>query len=382
MSFLHTTTQQTFLEDIIRREILADGGYMRFSRFMEMSLYTPELGYYASHQAKFGREGDFITAPEITPLFAQSIAVQFQQILAECDYEAVLELGAGTGQFAMDVLLELECLHSLPEKYYIFEISADLRARQKELLQKNCPHLFSRIQWLDTLPQNGISGVIFANEVIDALPFDLFNFDNASIKERGVTVRQDNLCWIDIEACEALTIKVHELHEKYFFADGYVSEINLHLSAWIKEISATLKHGAIVLLDYGYNQQDYYHPERNAGTLMCHYQHTRNTNPLIRVGLQDITAHVDFTAIAECALEADLQVAGYTTQTAFLLACGILHLAEQTHLSAAKTYQQNQAIKTLTLPSQMGEVIKAMCLTKNIDIPLIGFHTFDKRKNL
>lgn len=371
------------LMQLIRQAIHQDPGYLSFARYMEMALYTPGLGYYSAGSHKLGKEGDFITAPEISPLFAQCIAIQCQQIFNALGPHAdMLELGAGTGKLASDLLKELERLGCLPQHYFILEISAELRERQHQTLKTTCPHLLHRIEWLDRLPETPIQGIIFANEVLDAMPVHCFRLDKGEIKEKCVTLIDDKLAWVlTPPTTPALTDSVMQIQQDNPLINGYESEVNLMLPAWIQTLADTLKQGVLLLIDYGYGRHEYYHPDRQQGTLLCHYQHHRHADPLILPGLQDITAHIDFTSVVESAANAGLMLAGYTTQAAFLLACGLLDLTINTS-SEKEKYQQNQSIKLLTLPSQMGEIIKVMALSKDLETPLLGFSLHDRRHNL
>lgn len=365
----------------LRDEIHKAGGPLSFARYMELALYAPGLGYYSSGSHKLGKRGDFVTAPEISPLFAKCLARQFIGILKNLPNGDILELGAGAGTFAKDVLLELEAAHTLPAHYLILETSADLRERQKELLQKTCPHLFSRILWLDRLPER-FNGIIFANEVLDALPVHCFRIENNTVKERCVTLKDDQLEWVITEPLTAeLKKKVEPLIEEFSLPEGYESEINLLLPLWIKTLAEILQEGAIVLFDYGYGRREYYHPERASGTLRCYFQHRCHSDPFLYPGLQDITANVEFTTLVENAVAAGLDLAGYTTQSSFLLDCSITDFANAPP-SSMKQYQQNQALKLLMLPSEMGSMIKAVAFAKNWDHRLRGFSLFDKRREL
>lgn len=366
----------------IHQEIIHSGGAINFARFMELALYAPGLGYYSAGSHKLGEKGDFVTAPEISPLYAQSIAHQCQQILSAFPQGDILEIGAGSGKLAGDLLIELERLQSLPAHYYILEISADLRERQQQYLQTTVPHLFVRIIWLDTLPEKKISGVILANEVLDALPTHCFRIENSSIQERSVTFSENQFVWCTTTPSFELLQRIHLIQEECTLSDGYESEVNLLLPAWINTLQNSLKQGVILLFDYGYGRREFYHPDRTTGTLMCYYQQHRHDDPFLLIGLQDITAHVDFTSVAESAVEANLHVAGYTTQGSFLLSCGLLDHAERHELSTREQYQQNQAIKLLTLPAQMGEMIKVIALTHHFDEPLLGFKMQDRRQDL
>lgn len=364
------TTTSEALSKLIQLEMA--GKTISFARFMELALYTPLLGYYSTHRPKIGKHGDFITAPEISPLFAQCVAKQCLQILESLGHGDILELGAGTGQFAKDILLALEQLDSLPTHYYILEISAALRDEQQALLQQSCPHLLSRVRWLTDLPENGIQGIIFANEVLDALPVHRFHIADNQIKECCVVSENNRFTWQIAEPTTSLLTE--SINPLLPLPDGYESEINLMLPGFIKQLANALNKGTILLIDYGYGRDEYYHPDRSQGTFMCFYQHQQHTNPFLHVGEQDITAHVDFTEVATEALDNSLTLAGYTTQASFLLACGLLEFSDAN--------QHTKAIKLLTLPSEMGEIIKVMGLNKALDLPLLGFALQDRRRNL
>ena len=361
----------------IHQIISSSGGSIDFARFMALALYTPGLGYYSAGTHKLGKSGDFVTAPEISPLFAKCIARQCNDILTELKTGDILEFGAGSGIFAKDLLLELEKLNNLPMHYYILEISAELRERQQKLLQTTCPHLLARIQWLDTLPIE-FRGIVFANEVMDALPAHCFRIEKAGIQERSVASIDNHFQWHLTPPSKELQARIEPLS----LTEGYESEANLMLGGWIRSIADMLKQGVVLLIDYGYGQAEYYHPDRSQGTLQCYYQHHRHDDPFILVGLQDISAHVDFTVVVENAHEAGLELAGFTTQTSFLLACGLLEFAQQITGTDAEQFQQAQAIKKLTMPSQMGEAIKVMGLCKNMLSPLVGFSLHDRQRML
>ena len=373
-----TTTPNHKLLNRLIEEIKIQGP-MTFARYMELALYTPGLGYYSAGAKKFGAGGDFVTAPEISPLFSQCIAHQCQQILTHLNGGDILEIGAGSGVMAADILIELEKLNALPQHYFILELSADLKQRQQELLQQKIPHLFNKIIWLDSLNDMKLQGVILANEVLDAMPIHKFKIDHG-IKEFYVNYKNDKLCWhLDNPSNTELTKAIEQLGSK--LAEGYESEINLLIKAWIKSLSNVLKSGLILLLDYGFPRHEYYHPDRNQGTLMCHHQHQAHGNPLVNLGLQDITAHVDFTAVAEAADMSNLNVAGYTNQGNFLVNCGLLNLIAD-NSDPTTQWQVSQQIKKLLMPSEMGELVKAIALTRNFDAPLLGFTMNDKRDRL
>jgi SAM-dependent MidA family methyltransferase len=367
------------LTDLIRAEIAKSGGFISFARFMELALYKPILGYYSASAPKFGQGGDFITAPHISPLFAQCLARQFQLVLAQMENDDILEIGAGSGLFAKDVLLELEKLNSLPKHYFILEISPELRLHQEELLRSECPHLLSRVQWLDALPKE-FKGVIFANEVLDALPVHCFQIKKNQLYERSVGWENEAFCWKLTAPSAALREHVEKLQREISFPEEYASEINIVLTSFIQSLANSLKQGVIFLFDYGYGQREYYHPDRQQGTLMCYFQHQKHDNPLVFAGLQDMTAHVDFTAVAENAVEAGLDLMGYTTQQGFLLSAGLLENASKE--SAVEQYNQSVAIKKLMLPSEMGEAVKVMGLGKGIEMFLEVFRLQDRRRDL
>ena len=357
------------LNSYIKQIINETEGRISFYEFMNHALYTPGLGYYSAGSRKFGVEGDFITAPEISPLFSHCIARQCQQVLAAIEENGmILEFGAGSGIMAADILQELENLDSLPKKYLILEISADLQQRQRATLEKHVPHLIDRIEWLQQLPETKLQGVILANEVLDAMPVHRFRLDEQDVSEFYVSIEESEFKWQILPTeNEELREAVEKLRPN--LPVGYISEINLTLPAWIQ--SLPLATGLVLLIDYGFPSNEYYHDQRNEGTLMCHYRHQTHDNPLINVGLQDITAHVNFTAIADAAIAANLKVASYTNQANFLLAAG---LAPNIDPDDTKAYlQQAQQIKTLVLPSEMGELFKVMALTANFDNPLLGF---------
>jgi SAM-dependent MidA family methyltransferase len=372
-----TQANHRLLKQIV--EEIKTQGPITFARYMELALYAPGLGYYSAGAKKFGAGGDFVTAPEISPLFSRCIAHQCQQVLAHINGGDILEIGAGSGVMAVDILIELEKSNTLPNNYFILELSADLKQRQQELLQQKIPHLFNRIHWLNTLNDLQTQGVILANEVLDAMPIHKFKIDHG-IKEFYADYKNDKLSWhVDKPSNTELTKAIEQLTIE--FGENYESEINLLLKPWIKSLSDVLKSGLILLLDYGFPRHEYYHPDRNQGTLMCHYQHQAHSDPLLNPGLQDITAHVDFTAVAEAADMCDLRVAGYTTQGHFLVNCGLLNLIAD-NTGPATQWQISQQIKKLLMPSEMGELVKTIALTRNLDMTLLGFTANDKRDRL
>ena len=354
---------------------------------MALALYHPQWGYYCSETIALGKRGDFTTAPEISPLFAYCMAEQSRDIMTTLGIKQILEIGAGSGRFASDFLTALAKHNQLPAKYYIYEISASLREQQRAFLTETCPQWLHRVKWLTELPQN-LHAIIIANEVLDALPVHCFRINEDEILEKCVTVENDQFNWQLVPAPAALNVETNLLLKHHHLPIGYESEINLGLSAFIKNIAASLTQGVVLFSDYGYGQPEYYHPERQGGTLTCFYQHHYHREPLLFPGLQDITAHVDFTRVADDALTHGCTLLGYTSQAAFLLGCGLLDIAadEEKTLSEVDQINLHQAIKILTWPTEMGERVKVMALGKNIspdiDLTLRGFQLSDRRRDL
>jgi SAM-dependent MidA family methyltransferase len=369
----------------IKAQILAAGGWISFADYMDLALYAPGLGYYSAGALKLGTDGDFVTAPEISPLFSRCLASQCAEVLAGLEQGVVLELGAGSGVMAVDMLLELERLQSLPAEYLILEPSADGRARQVALLSERAAHLVSRVRWLEGMPEQPIQGVIVANEVVDALPVERFVIESGRVEELGVAIQADQLAVQMGPASAALVTALESLQSESDLLthlpahlpaqSGYTSELCLRLPAWVASLSDWLQEGVVVLFDYGFSQREYYLPERSSGTLRCYYRHRAHEDPFIWPGLQDITAWVDFSRLAAAAQTAGMEVAGYTTQAQFLLAAG---LDEQVARETENTVQgdpQKQvelahALRQLVLPGEMGESVKVMALRKgDVTVP-------------
>ena len=362
------------LQQKIRQAIQSENGSISFARFMEMALYEPGLGYYSAGLAKFGSEGDFVTAPEISPLFGRCFARQIKQVFNKLDHErTILEFGAGSGRFACDILQELESLHALPDAYLILEVSADLRDRQQQLITKELPHLIDKVKWLDRLPEEKISGVILTNEVLDALPVERFQIVDDHVKQQRVVFENDEFQFVTTDPPDPLKQALETIQQE--LPDGYAGEVNLTLLAWFKGLSDSLQTGVIFCVDYGCSHNDYYHPDRIRGTLICHYRHRAHDDPFVYIGLQDLSASVNFTAVAEAGFESGLSIEGYTTQAHFLLGCGLVDLLENTDndKSSDQYLRSSQQVKALTLPGEMGERFKVIALTKEFDEPLIGF---------
>lgn len=368
----------------IRTQLDAAGGVIPFAQFMAHALYAPGLGYYSAGAHKFGEAGDFVTAPEISPLFGKTVAQQIQSILAQLDAPVVLELGAGTGAMAGQILQTLAEHHALPEAYWILEPSAELQQRQHARLAAVLPEaLFARVQWLEQIPQQAFEGVILGNEVLDALPCVLIEKrDERAWVERAVAWENNTLVWTTLPLSEAAQAALAQIPQALQAAwpVGYVTELRAGLADWLAAVAAPLRRGAMLWLDYGYGRREYYHPERSSGTLRCFYRHRTHDDPFLWPGLQDITAHVDFTAVAEAAHAAGLEISGYTTQASFLLAGGLLQHAEQT-TDARILAEQSRAIQILLLPGQMGELIKVMALTRGVELPA-HFAETDLRRQL
>ncbi|NNG14595.1 MAG: SAM-dependent methyltransferase, partial [Gammaproteobacteria bacterium] len=308
------TAHSERLQALIKAEIQAQAGSIPFARFMELALYAPGLGYYSGGLHKFGREGDFTTAPEISALFSQSLAVQCAQVLESLGHADVLEAGAGSGIMAAGILAELERLGQLPDRYYILELSGELRQRQQQTLQDKVPHLLEKVQWLDALPVSGFRGVIIGNELLDAMPVQIFRIEDGEVRELHVEAEGEGFAYKAKPAAEDLIKAVRQIETQLGepFAEGYESEINLAAQGWLHSISEIMEQGLLLFIDYGFPRHEFYHPQRSGGTLMCHYRHQAHPDPMVLVGLQDITAHVDFTAMAETAQACGLDVMGFT----------------------------------------------------------------------
>ncbi len=357
------------LAEFIRHDIAAHDGWISFERFMELALYSPGLGYYTAGAHKFGLAGDFITAPELSSLFGRTLSRQVAEIMKRSTPH-ILELGAGSGKLAVDMLEHLEQLGCLPNKYSILEVSADLRERQKGLIRERLPSLMNRIQWLDALPES-LNGVIVANEVLDALPAHLVHWHDSGINERGVSLKENNFVWREQPISNAALLQAAQ---NIKVPNDYVSEICLAARGLVHSLAQRLEQGALLFIDYGFGAREFYHPQRSSGTLMCHYRHFAHSDPFLFPGLQDITAHVNFTDIAESGIDAGLDLAGYTSQAHFLINCGITDLLKDTSPDELREYLPlSSQLQKLTSPAEMGELFKVIALGKNITTPLCGF---------
>jgi len=366
------------LQQTIRDEIAACGGWISFARYMELALYAPGLGYYAAGATKFGAAGDFTTAPERSHLFGRTLARQVAQVLAETGGD-VLEAGAGSGKLAYDVLLALEKRGVLPTHYLILELSGELQARQRASLAAEAPHLLDRVQWLEQLPPS-FSGVVLGNEVLDAMPVHLVIRENDTLYERGVCITNETLDWQDRPLVDSA---LHQAAAALGLPAGYLTEINLAAPAFVASLAERMVRGAMFFIDYGFPRTEYYHPQRRAGTLMCHYRHHAHGDPFFWPGLQDITAHVDFSAVTHAGMEQRLDLLGFTTQANFLINCGITDLlAEISPEDTARYLPLANQAQFLLSPAEMGELFKVIALGKGLDNPLIGFVRGDQRHRL
>jgi len=372
------------LEARVREEIAVAGGWIGFARYMQLALYEPGLGYYSAGARKLGPSGDFVTAPEAAPLFSRCLAAQCEEILRELGGGDLLELGAGSGVMAADLLAELARRDALPRRYLILDVSADLRERQRATIAGTMPELLDRVAWLDRLPEN-LVGVVVANEVLDALPVERFVVRGGTVAALGVAIRDGRLAWSEGPATDRLDSAVRRIAREAGdgWPDGYVSEVRLELGPWIAALAAALARGVMLFVDYGLPRREYYAPERSDGTLLCHFRHRWHDDPFVRPGLQDITAWVDFTAVAEAAEGSGLEVAGYTTQAHFLIGAGMDEfLADLSTLDVVRRAELSRQAMLLTLPGGMGERFKAMALTSGYDSPLRGFAVRDFRHTL
>ncbi len=371
------------LADLIRAEAASRGGVLPFDRFMELALYAPGLGYYVAGAPPIGPGGDFVTAPTISPLFGHCLAHQCGEVLAACGGGDILELGAGTGELAADILDGLKAGEGPPDLYLILEPGPALRERQRALLEARHPDLIDRVHWIDRLPR-AFSGVLVANEVMDALPVHRFQVRaDGAIAEILVRPLADG--WEEVAAdpvSPGLAAAVRALHAQGLAREpGYASEINMRLGPWIRALAGSLTRGLMLLIDYGYARADYYRPERAMGTLMCHHRHRAHGDPYVHLGLQDITAHVDFSAAAAAGRGAGLEVAGFATQAHFLIGCGFESLLAE-RIQGKAGLDVLPGAKQLVSPLGMGELFRVLGLAKGIHHPWRGFAVRDLRGRL
>jgi SAM-dependent MidA family methyltransferase len=374
------------LQALVVDEIARAGGWISFARFMQLALYAPGLGYYSAGARKFGAAGDFITAPEVAPVFSRCVAAQCADVLSQLGERAVLlELGAGSGAMAAALLAELERRGTLPAEYWILDVSADLRERQRATLATAVPQLLPRVRWLDALP-DAFDGVVVGNEVLDALVVERFVVREGRVRALGVVVGEAGELRLSERAAGPeleRAVRAVEADIGLTLPDDYVSELNLGLGAWLEAVAAPLRRGLMLYVDYGLPRRELYSLERGHGTLLCHFRHRFHDDALARVGLQDITAWVDFTAVADAAQAAGLDVAGYTTQAHFLIGCGLGEfVANVGELDLVERVNLSRQAMMLTLPGEMGERFKVIALAKGYDAPLRGFAVRDLRHTL
>jgi SAM-dependent MidA family methyltransferase len=367
----------------IRAFMSAQGGAIGFDTYMRLALYAPGLGYYSAGATKFGGSGDFVTAPEVSSLFSRCLARQVAEVL-EITGGDVLELGAGLGTMAADLLNELAALGRLPDRYRILEVSADLAERQRARIAKLPAEIAARVEWLDRWPARAMRGVVLANEVLDAMPVARFLLRGTPGAQRvralGVGLAGERFAWRELDPTPELEHAVETIVQSLPapLPDGYVSEVCLSFQPWIASLAGQLEHGVALLIDYGLPRAHLYHPERSTGTLRCHFRHRAHDDPFILVGLQDITAWVDFTRVAEAADGAGLEILGFTTQAAFLIGAGMESLLS-TEMNLVDDEQHRARLageaRRLMLPGEMGEAFKVIAVGRGYHAPLAGFST-------
>ena len=343
-------------------------GWISFEEFVDFVMYKPGLGYYSAGAEKIGHSGDFTTAPEISKLFGMALANQITPILDHYQSPSIIEIGAGTGKLAFDIMTQLNDYQVNFDRYYILELSADLKQRQQSMLSHLPTKTLNKIVWLDSIPMDSIDGVIIANEVIDALPFTRFKSQNGQVYELGISVEDNQLIEQPRLADEILSNTVDSIAKEIgmTFQDGYTSEIRINFGSWFRTIESMLSSGSIFFVDYGYARQEYYDEERTNGSMICHYRNVAHENPLSNLGIQDISASVDFSQLADVALQRNIEVGFFTSQADFLINAEILSVIESV-IDEGLKMRLTQEVKQLLLPNQMGEVFKCMLLNKNIN---------------
>ena len=343
-------------------------GWISFEEFIDFVMYKPGLGYYSAGAEKIGHSGDFTTAPEISKLFGMALANQITPILDHYQSPSIIEIGAGTGKLAFDIMTQLNDYQVNFDRYYILELSADLKQRQQSMLSHLPTKTLNKIVWLDSIPMDSIDGVIIANEVIDALPFTRFKTQNGQVYELGISVEDNQLIEQPRLADEMLSNTVVSIAKEIgmTFQDGYTSEIRINFGSWFRTIESMLSSGSIFFVDYGYARQEYYDEERTNGSMICHYRNVAHEDPLSNLGIQDISASVDFSQLADVALQRNIEVGFFTSQSDFLINAEILGVIESV-IDEGLKMRLTQEVKQLLLPNQMGEVFKCMLLNKNIN---------------
>ena len=364
----------------VRQAIQREGGFLPFDRYMQLVLYAPGLGYYVAGARKFGAAGDFVTAPELTSLFGATIARQVAAILDATPEREIVELGAGSGRLAADLLNALAEVHAAPRRYRIVEVSPELVERQRAAIARLAPAHAHRVEWLQA-PPDRIAGAVVMNEVLDAVPPSIVVRAGGQWREQGVVLRDDGT--LTQASRPLIDTGLRALASARFPAGDYTSEINPAAEALVEDMGRRLAAGAMLVIDYGFPRAEYYHPQRADGTLMAHYRHLAHGDPLRWPGLTDLTAHVDFTAIAEAGERAGLTVAGFATQAAFLLAAGLLdRLAAVGPPNSAAYLREAAAVQTLTSPAEMGELFKVLALARSDGIAWPGFALADRTHRL
>ncbi len=380
----------------IKDEIRDNQGWIGFDRFMDLALYSRGLGYYSAGSVKLGATGDFVTAPELGNQFAGCLARQCMEIFDQQEktspgnqsLRTIVEFGAGTGKLARDILSCFKQSESRIDQYWIMETSPELKQRQTQTIAGHCPEFLQTISWLTALPDSGLNGVVIANELLDALPVTRFEIDlNGTPLQVGVGLENEGFRYS--LSSDPLEPRLAERLSRYDLPTGYQSEIGVAAEAWVRTVGEKLTRGVIIVIDYGFPQREFYHRDRMGGTLMCHYRHIAHDNPFLYLGLQDITAHVDFSALTEAALDAGMALAGYCNQAAFLLSLELLDFSRNGDVDkdtfdapCPESLARLQEIRKLTLPHEMGELFKVIALTKNHDAPLSGFKMQNYRYRL
>ena len=371
--------------EFIRGRIRDTGGQISFAEYMHHCLYAPGLGYYTAGSAKFGGAGDFVTAPEISSLFGTILARQCAEVLEQLESPSILEIGAGSGKLAVDILKALAESGTLPEKgYKILDVSADLRNRQESFLRREVPELLNNIEWLDALPEE-FSGVVIANEVLDALPVERFVRREQGIAQVCVATDGDGFGLVEREAPGMLAAAVEKIEAFIGQAlpNGYASEVCVAAPQWTADVCGSLRDGAAFLFDYGTSRREYYAADRSGGWLRCHFRHHAHDNPLILQGIQDLTSWVDFTAIAEAAVDNGLDITGFVPQAQFLIGGGLdKYLADFAELPTDAQLKLSAEIKLLTLPAEMGENFKCLGLSRGNLQPPSAFEFGDRTTTL
>ena len=365
----HSQSHSALVQENLVEEIKENEGWISFEDFFDFVMYQPGLGYYSAGAKKLGASADFTTSPEISRLFGKTVSNQVKAFLNNFESPSIIEIGAGSGRLAYDIITNLINSKMDFDKYYILEVSADFRERQKQELSLLPDDAFEKVIWLDSILEAPVEGIVIGNEVIDALPFKRFKVIDNKVHEIGVTIKNDQLTESTRDADKTLAEEVR-LIEKALnrdFEQNYTSEIRLNFGKWLKGVSSMLKSGAILFIDYGYSRQEYYAEDRKNGSMICHYRNTAHENPFLNLGVQDISASVEFTLLAEKALEEHLEVGLFTSQSDFLINGNILGELDKIEDDSLRI-QLTQEIKQLLMPSQMGQTFKCMMLYKNISL--------------